>query len=1075
MSESKISNQTFWNKFEPMLKNSENRKMFVKQGVFSFTFFDNFIFFLKWFSQHREKCQKYQKVFEIYELMSTGIDMCFAADIEVYVPINTAETKREKLEFLIMEEFTRIYGKYGQADKLVFMEDHRPSEYRLKKGEEKTPMYKISFHVLGKGELFNEMHTKCKMKQLASHVNIELTKTIKAMYVWEVVIPQNNVVDMGIYTRNRAVRTIYSQKGVDSPGFQLSERSKHLDFSECFITQDLSDIGKTYFDYDFPEVEGVVKVREYSKKHNIRVKSDDTERTASRIKTEIQLFEHFKESFGDKFDVQFNGTFRGMDSYELRRYRSDCPVCKESHFRNGAYITDIGGALFDYKCLANPENVIEFKIDTGKKTVVDTKYLESFEDITSKVISVSAPMGSGKTYQIEKFIQMNYPDANILFVTCRRGMARSLKGRLQFYHIYTDKINQQRQIHEYESLHKARRNFYNLVVIDEVRSMLSSAVCFETNKHNLTSNMETLQEICANATQVICCDADLFIDGAVQDFYNGTFKPSDIHHIIHDTGVTLLHHRFLQEMRFIEMMKEDLVAGKKIVLCCGSATKLKALALIAEKIVTKDKVGIYYADCPKQKEVENVKDYWDNYKFIGFTSTITVSIDYQKPVDRVYIYPDSSTCSPRDMSQMRARTRNINSNMVIVKYDPEKDGRLVPLDFDLQSAKNLEMNSIRTRRHIVTTYRNESEMALYGTIRKEGFGYNAKYYSSTLTDLWAWSRTENYIKREHWIQYFISILSQKGHTYSRKPEYCNSEEDFMKIRNELTAAEKAVRENKSKLIQNVSVEEMTSRDYNDMMGKKISGDASHEDIAKIEKYQVQRLYEAPVDIDFIKCFNKKKRAIFNRSFMDAFPDEKVRREIDLHRMEMKESVDDFRMDTKHALNLVNTLSCIGFGSLGDSRIRIDIHNLSTEKMDAIGKCVENIRLDDMGRKTEGTCPIKRFQYHLENILGYKFKRHLKQVGSKRHHLYSLQDSVEKRYLDNTIFSESWIDGHIRRVNYFAEKNGRKGEFKTICIDEHIAGRMNRLKRRADDMGISSLEKRTKHSVDFEQFSFQVPE
>lgn len=1072
MSEIKISSQSFWPKFDLMLKKSENRKIFVKQGVFSFTFFDKIIFFLKWFSRHMEKCKKSKKLFEIYEIMSTGIDMCFFSDIEVYVPINTAETKRQKLEMIIMDEFTRVYGKYGQADKLIFMEDHRPSKYRLKKGEEKTPMYKISFHVLGRGELFNEMHTTCKMKQLASHVNIELTKKVKSMYAWEVVYPQNNVMDMGIYTKNRAVRTIYSQKDLDSLGFQLCERSKHFDFSECFITQDVSEIGKTYFDYDFPEVEGVVKVKEYSKKHNIRVKSDDTERTVSRIKTEIQIFEHLKEYFGTKFDVKFNGIFRGMDSYEIRGYRSDCPACKESHFNNGAYINDMGGGFFEYKCLANPENVTEFKIDNTKKTVVDTKFLESFDHITSKVISVSAPMGSGKTYQIERFIEKNYPDANVLFVTCRRGMARSLKGRLQFYHIYTDDINQQRQIHEYESLHRAQRNFYDLVVIDEVRSMLSSAVCFETNKHNLTTNMETLQEICTNANQVICCDADLFVDGAVQDFYNGTFEASDIHHIIHDTGVTLLHHRFLQEMRFIEMIKEDLVAGKKIVLCCGSATKLKALALIAEKIVTDEKVGIYYADCPKQKEVENVKHYWDNYKFIGFTSTITVSVDYQKPVDRVYIYPDTRTCSPRDMSQMRARTRNINSNMVIVKYDPEKDGPLVPLDFDLQSAKNLEMNSIFTRRRIVTSYRNESEMALYGTIRKEGFGYNAKYYSNTLTDLWAWSRTENYIKKEHWIQYFISILSQKGHTYSRKAEFCNSEEDFKKIRDELSAAEKAVKENKSKLIQDVSVEDMTSREYNDIVGKKISGDASHEDIAKIEKYQVQRLYEAPVDTEFITCFNKKKRAIFNRSFMNAFPDEKVRREIDLHRMEMRESVDDFRMDTDHAFHIVKTLAYIGFGSLGDTRVRIDIHNLFPDKMDAIRECVEYIRLSEMGRKTEGTCPMKRFQYHLDSILGYKLKRHQKQVGKKKYYLYSLQDDLDNSYLNNLIFPEHWIDGHLRRVKYFAEKNGHEGEFKTIYIDEHVRGKIQSRKRDADDSSVTPMAKRNKTILDFEQFAYK---
>lgn len=144
-----------------------------------------------------------------------------------------------------------------------------------------------------------------------------------------------------------------------------------------------------------------------------------------------------------------------------------------------------------------------------------------------------------------------------------------------------------------------------------------------------------------------------------------------------------------------------------------------------------------------------------------------------------------------------------------------------------------------------------------------------------------------------------------------------------------------MKEKESKLIQDVSVKDMTSRDYNDMMGKKISEDPSHEDIAKIEKYQVQRLYEAPVDTEFITCFNKKKRAIFNRSFMNAFPDEQVCREIDLHRMNTRESVDDFRMDTKYALGLIQTLGYIGFGDADDSSIRVDIHNLSTDRMESI--------------------------------------------------------------------------------------------------------------------------------------------
>ena len=70
------------------------------------------------------------------------------------------------------------------------------------------------------------------------------------------------------------------------------------------------------------------------------------------------------------------------------------------------------------------------------------------------------------------------------------------------------------------------------------------------------------------------------------------------------------------------------------------------------------------------------------------------------------------------------------------------------------------------------------------------------------------------------------------------------------------------------------------------------------------------------------------------------------------------------------------------------------------------------------------------------------------------------------------FFDNFIDGHIHRVKCFEVKNGREGELKTIHIDEHVNGRMNRLKRRADDLGISSLEKKTKLIVNFEEFAYK---
>ena len=78
------------------------------------------------------------------------------------------------------------------------MEDHRPSSYRIKKSDkEETPMKKISFHALGLSEIFNEMHTKCEMKKLASLVNKDLKKSMgDIIQIHGIILPKDNILDI---------------------------------------------------------------------------------------------------------------------------------------------------------------------------------------------------------------------------------------------------------------------------------------------------------------------------------------------------------------------------------------------------------------------------------------------------------------------------------------------------------------------------------------------------------------------------------------------------------------------------------------------------------------------------------------------------------------------------------------------------------------------------------------------------------------------------------------------------------------------------------------------------------------
>ncbi|CAN0199283.1 unnamed protein product [Ectocarpus sp. 4 AP-2014] len=126
-----------------------------------------------------------------------------------------------------------------------------------------------------------------------------------------------------------------------------------------------------------------------------------------------------------------------------------------------------------------------------------------------------------------------------------------------------------------------------MILMDEIRSTLNSAVCRTTNNGHMNQNMEKLQDLIYLADRVICADADLHIDGAVESFDAEVFKGEEIHRINHTRGGQELHVKWASDAAFVHQIQQDLRAGKKIGVCCGSAQELKTLEKLALDIVGK--------------------------------------------------------------------------------------------------------------------------------------------------------------------------------------------------------------------------------------------------------------------------------------------------------------------------------------------------------------------------------------------------------------------------------------------------------------------------------------------------------
>lgn len=1011
-----------------MLRHAENAQIFIKYADTEFTSFDNKNLFLEWFHNYRKFCAAAKIPFFILEILRTGVDMCFVCDIEVYCPLKMTDSTFRKVAHTLRQNFREAYGKYADANNVVFLEDHRPSSTKLKKSDtEKTPMKKMSFHALGLSETFNEMHTTCEMQQLADLVNTDLVAGMAAITErHQIFLPNKNILDMKIYTKNRALRAVLAQKCLGSGGLQLSECSKHVSIQNCFATRVLCDTEKTY--YKIPAEFRVTKEGNTSTKHVPKRMAPRIHRTAEmtlgKMETEAEINRYLTETFGDDVTVKYNGIFGSRDSYEVRGHRH-CPLCDEEHVHNCAYVNDVGGGNFSYNCRALTEkkrgyNIdmnkfkgVEGAVDPGQGCNIDEgdapAYLKSFAHITKKVISICGPMGCGKTYRIKEFLQLFPNGTRILFVTCRKGMAASLSGRFEGFHVYLDATNQIQQIQEYESLHRITTS-YDIVILDEIRSTMASAACFETNGLNLTPNLDKLRDLCEDAQHVICADADMHIDGCVAALYKHLFNEEDIHHINHTAGGQKLHHKFAVEGAFTQMIQDDLRGGKKIMVCCGGKGELKALRELALDIIPDEQIGIYYASSPKQHELRNVQKYWPNYNLIGFTSTITVSIDYTDPIDRVYISPCTTkpTCGQRDMCQMKSRARYIVSKTVIVKYDPNRDGPLIPLDVDLGALREEEMNMVINRRSTMTSFVNAYDREFYGTIFRDGekYGHKARFFPSLLTEMWVWARVEKYLKREHWMQYFLNVLEGKGYTWSREVIRVQGEDP--------TRFTRAMQEKKAKVstatlaaLQEADVSNMGEEDYKHIMSRKIKGTATEVDLAMIQKYRVQIHYAHSVDAQFVMEFTKKKRAIYNQTLVKRFP-EAVRMKIHSNNLILNDSMDTVSADPKLICGLQRTLELMGFESATDPGRKIDMKKVSEEALERMRGVVELANTVNMDRKPQGKKLLSQFNLYLERIMGYKLKWH--RTG------YSLINTVPETFTENRLYSDDWFKNHCRRVD-----------------------------------------------------------
>ena len=1000
----KINGKVFVSSQDASLPHNHQNKDFfmMKYGQYMFHCFKSRSEQMKWLKDTKAKPQ-YD--FEMYEVLYGDRPCSFFADIEVYCPIKASYI--EELANRILHDVNKECEANDEHD-VLWLENHRKS---------KDGYMKISFHVKGGSRLYRGVVTHGPMATLATSIN-KVSENIFRDYP-EIRSDLSegprkvSVLDMKVYTKNRPMRIIGSYKKRGEEGLKPCDISKGIPDEDFLIALDIpmSD----YQDYTFVDNE----IKETSCEKAIRTDHIRTVKVAPTSEHESlrkQIQDHLRSSQeSENIHVSFEGLY-GDD--ELLNFRVDgsnrkCSVCNKTHGSNGAYVKQLKNKDILYTCMSSFNSIrLPIRGRLVKKTQKETinppdGRVPDLRDYDEKCISVIAGMNTGKTYRaneiIEKYDEIGILSGKpfrILVITCRKSMASGLQFRFKDFDLYTCDIESSRLIIEYESLHKTTQ-LYDIVIIDEVRSVLSTTTIAVTNRKNLLLNMERLKMNMKYATKVLLMDADSDIDGCVDFFIQDNFET--VKEVRLEKPIMPREYILKQKQQVITDIIDDFKGGNNIVISFGSKKELDAVHKLLSDIEgnqsgdsSESSIRTYTADSPHKNELNDVDKYWGEYQVIMYTGCVTVALDFNCTIHRVYCFPNSTTMTPREMIQSTGRPRDVETNEIIVATDKRLPVQnALPPDYDMDYDYEQELSKIMERRNIF-------EM-MDEIVNGDG---KIEWVPNHIAKIWAYNRAERTLKFGNWIAHFRWILNKKKlKCIDESGKYCKEYYyEILKLNKETKEAEEIA------ILDEVDISGLGDDWYNSIIGLRNNGFLDEWDIYKIRKYEAQKYFVPELTGSDITFYESNKRRIWNQLSINKLS----RREMEIFwNNDIKINKDFVRSDFKVLTLLEDILVSSGVNGYKDRENRVDIEKFDSTDVEEKLNQIEKISMCNNRSRTN----FKKVMSYLKSLTGIKIDGEQKMKSGVRDTIYSIKESDDVRKVlekENNMLPEKWISDKINR-------------------------------------------------------------
>ena len=329
-----------------------------------------------------------------------------------------------------------------------------------------------------------------------------------------------------------------------------------------------------------------------------------------------------------------------------------------------------------------------------------------FYNAPNSIILFNLCMGGGKTTATLKYLSEN-PKKSFVWLAPRQTLVLNTTERMRkefnIKHInHLEVGTNKKKLTDADKLiicnqslfHLKENNIYDVVIIDEIETVLNSWSDDETHKDRMETNFNRFCEIIRRAKKVILLDA--FITTKTYNFLNQLFN-NQTNYTTYISDKKPPTKKLIQNNNYEELINKiasEIKQGKKLYIYYAFKTskntrdgildldyriKRRIQELDEEEALTdSEKLKImkvdtkeyknslvYFAESKEKNDLGNVNEKWATADFIITNTSITVGVNYEGvDYDKIYLLCSGSTGSPRDIIQTSMRIRKTKEDII---------------------------------------------------------------------------------------------------------------------------------------------------------------------------------------------------------------------------------------------------------------------------------------------------------------------------------------------------------------------------------------------------------------------------